>query len=293
MQITVGPLYYYWPPQAIVELCAELMTQPVDRVHLGEVVCSKRRGLRLRDWLALGRDIRACGKEVVLSGLTLIEAESEISTVRRVVENGEFPIECNDMAAVHFAVERGLPFMTGPAVNIYNADTLAVLARQGLQRWVPPVELSRERIAEILREAGERNLEVETEIFARGRLPLAWSARCFTARHHNRPKDQCEHWCLRYPEGIPLKTLDGENVFQLNGIQTLSGTPCNLIPAWREIRALGASAVRLSMDRLEDARQITSIRDTLDERTTTLDVLDCTGANGYWHGIPGMETVTE
>ena len=289
MQITVGPLYYYWPQQALVELYAELMAQPVDRVYLGEVVCSKRRSMRLGDWMALARDIQACGKEVVLSSLTLMEAESEVSTLKRVVDNGEFLVECNDMAAVHFAVERKLPFVTGPSMNLYNARALAVLAGQGLQRWVPPVELSRERVGEILEQARARGLGMETEIFARGRLPLAWSARCFTARHYNLPKDQCANWCLRHPEGIPLQTLDGEHVFQLNGIQTLSSRPCNLIPAWRDMRALGADALRVSLDRLEDAQHIRAIRDTLDECSPRLEVLECDSANGYWYGTAGMD----
>lgn len=41
----------------------------------------------------------------------------------------------------------------------------------------------------------------EVELFAYGHLPLAYSARCFTARAENLPKDDCQFVCLNYPEG--------------------------------------------------------------------------------------------
>ena len=42
----------------------------------------------------------------------------------------------------------GVRFVAGPAVNIYNQHTLALLARRGLRRWVMPFELSRTTLAE-------------------------------------------------------------------------------------------------------------------------------------------------
>jgi hypothetical protein len=42
---------------------------------------------------------------------------------------------------------------------------------------------------------------VETEVFAFGKLPLAFSARCFTARHYGLNKDDCQFKCLDHPEG--------------------------------------------------------------------------------------------
>jgi collagenase-like PrtC family protease len=44
---------------------------------------------------------------------------------------------------------------------------------------------------------------METEVFAYGRLPLAFSARCFTARHFNLQKDTCEFRCLEFADGMP------------------------------------------------------------------------------------------
>ncbi len=56
-----------------------------------------------------------------------------------------------------------------------------------------PVEL-RDWLANLLypvRRAGYRN-QFEVEVLSYGHLPLAYSARCFTARSEDRPKDECE-----------------------------------------------------------------------------------------------------
>ncbi len=98
-----------------------------------------------------------------------------------------------------------------------------------------PVELSRTTLAAI---QAERPDNVETEVFVYGRLPLAYSARCFTARHHNLPKDDCQYRCLDYPEGLTLSTREGQAFLAINGIQTQSAQTCNLLPELAELREL-------------------------------------------------------
>src|SRR3546814_4678787 len=46
----------------------------------------------------------------------------------------------------------------------------------------------------------DRPVAMETEVFAYGRMPLAFSARCFTARHRNIPKDNCQYVCMDHPD---------------------------------------------------------------------------------------------
>lgn len=100
-----------------------------------------------------------------------------------------------------------------------------------MQRWVMPVELSRDWLQQLLADCATRQIRsrFEVELFAYGHLPLAYSARCFTARAENKPKDQCELACLAYPQGRVAESQEGEAVFVLNGIQTQSGYCYNLI----------------------------------------------------------------
>ena len=69
---------------------------------------------------------------------------------------------------------------------------------------------------------------LETEVFAYGRLPLAFSARCFTARHRNLPKDDCRFSCIDHPDGLLMETREKQPFLVLNGIQTQSALVYNL-----------------------------------------------------------------
>jgi collagenase-like PrtC family protease len=185
------------------------------------------------------------------------------------------------------------PFVTGPSVNIYNTHTLSVLAGLGLQRWVLPVELSRDTLADMqmLRPTG-----VATEVFVFGRLPLAWSARCFTARAHNLPKDDCQFRCLDYPDGLLLSTREDESFLVLNGIQTQSARTLNLISELDDLRQLEVDVLRIS----PQSRHTELIIDTFHrclqgnitatEAETQLGKLMPVGpCNGYWYGDAGMD----
>jgi collagenase-like PrtC family protease len=287
MQLSLGPILFFWERQRVLDFYAEMATQPLDAIYLGETVCAKRRALRLDDWLGLARELReASSAEVLLSGLALVEAASELSGLRRLCDNGELRVEANDMAAVQFLRERGLPFVAGPALNIYNGYTLAEMLDCGLQRWVPPVECSGALIRACLNQLDELGRQrPEVELFAYGHLPLAYSARCFTARAENRPKDDCELCCQSYPEGIPLLSQEGEALFTLNGIQTLSANVCNLLADYPQLAAAGADLLRLS-PRVAGMPGVIGAFDKV--RQGDLPPLAVSGCNGYWHGRPGM-----
>ena len=77
-RLALGPVQYYWSRDDLLAFYDSVAESPVDIVYLGETVCAKRRSLRLDDWLALGERLAAAGKEVVMSSLALIEAESEL-----------------------------------------------------------------------------------------------------------------------------------------------------------------------------------------------------------------------
>ena len=288
-RLSVGPCQYFWPRQQVERFYAAVADGPADIVYLGETVCAKRRELRPEDWIGLGRDLARAGKEVVLSTLTVIEARSEMGVVRRLCTNGEFLVEANDVAAIKILHDAGLPFVTGSSVNIYNAATLSRYHRLGLRRWVLPIELGREALVSILAEAALP--AVETEVFAHGYLPLAWSARCFTARYHDLPKDQCGLRCIDHPAGLPVHTREGERFLTLNGIQTQSGCVCDLLPAWRDLADAGAGILRLNPLPEGTIEALQALRRAIDGDANALTALaerPAETCDGYWFGQPGM-----
>jgi collagenase-like PrtC family protease len=73
----------------------------------------------------------AAGKEVVLSSLVLLEAESEMNAMRSLCENGRVAIEANDIGVAYMAAELGCRLWRAYTLNIYNTRTLATWARRG------------------------------------------------------------------------------------------------------------------------------------------------------------------
>ena len=294
-KLALGPVLYYWPQEKLLDFYKRMSAAPVDIVYLGETVCSKRRAFNADEWLELAERLSTAGKEVVLSTMALLEAESELKTLRRLCENGRFTVEANDMGAVHLLSERKTPFVLGTGINVYSDQTLRFLARLGAKRWVMPVELSRTTLASI--QAG-RPEGVETEVFVYGRLPLAYSARCFTARHHNLPKDDCQYRCLDYPEGLTLRTREGQAFLALNGIQTQSAQTCNLLPELAELRELNVDVLRVSPQPEGTEAVIEAFaaclrgeRDPVEAAQALNAALPYGACDGYWQGQAGLRQV--
>lgn len=292
MKLSMGPILFYWKRQEIMDFYASMASQPLDAIYLGETVCSKRRALSLDDWLGLARDLRSeTDAEVVISGMALIEAASELSVLRRLCENGDVRVEANDMAAVQYLSQAGVEFTGGPSLNLYNAFALDELVRLGMTRWVPPVEASEALLRNLICQAREQELGLpEIEIYAWGYLPLAYSARCFTARAENRPKDDCAFICQDYPEGLPLLSQEGQPLFTLNGIQTMSAGISNLLAEYPRMHAMGIDMLRLS----PAAQGMEEVIHSFDQvRRGAEPPLAIDGCNGYWYGQPGMLRVEE
>jgi collagenase-like PrtC family protease len=287
MYFSLGPLLYFWP-KADVETFYQQASQSAARdIYLGETVCSKRREMKLTDWMELARELQNAGKRVILSTLALIQSPSELKEMQRWVNNGGCMIEANDLGAVQLAYEQKMPFVCGPAINCYNADVISLLLRKGMQRWTMPVELSRDWLVELLDDCCTRGLrnQFEVEVFAYGHLPLAYSARCFTARALNRAKDDCQLACLQYPQGMTAESQEGEQVFVLNGIQTQSGHCYNLINQLAEMEGL-VDVIRLSPEQ-ETLNWLEKFQAQL--QSPVKHELPAKECNGYWQRVAGMQ----
>lgn len=292
MRFAFGPVQYFWPAPTLREFYRQVADSQVDLVYLGETVCPKRREWRLEDYLAMAHELREAGKEVVLSTMTLLESPADLRELRRYCDNGEFLVEANDMGAVGLLREQGLPFVAGAVINCYNAPALRQLVQFGLQRWLMPVEMSRDWLSRVLcqPEIEPIRSRFEVEVLGFGHLPLAWSARCFTARSENRPKDQCELCCINYPAGRPVYSQEGDRLFTLNGLQTQSGQRYNLIRDLPTMRGL-VDCVRLSPEPEATFDWLSRFKAAASGCEPPARAPG--DSNGYWHKMAGVAQVAQ
>jgi collagenase-like PrtC family protease len=287
-RLSLGPVLYFWPEDQLRRFYDMIAESAIDIVYLGETVCSKRRSLNSEGWLEMADMLTRAGKEVVLSGLSLIEAASELATLKKICTNGRFRVEANDMAAVQMLAGKS-GFIAGTSLNIYNTQSLEKLARLGVERWVMPVEQSREILREF-RQQMESSMEIE--VFTWGRLPLAYSARCYTARNHCLPKDDCQLRCLDDPDGMLLRTQEDDSFLVLNGIQTQSALTQNLV---HELNNPDIDIFRISPQSQHTEKIIKVFHECLtgqrdmEQAAVVLESFMPTGpCNGYWYGKAGM-----
>jgi O2-independent ubiquinone biosynthesis protein UbiV len=244
--------------------------------------------------------MQAAGKTAVLSTQVLLESGSDVAAMQKIAAQAGFDVEANDMGAVS-AVTGQRGFVAGPHLNVYNGPTLQWLASMGATRWVAPLEMPRADLALLQR---ERPAGLQTEVFVHGRLPLAFSARCFTARHRNLPKDDCQFSCLDHPDGLLLRTREDAGFLVLNGIQTQSARVHSLIDAWDDLAQLGVEVARIS-PQAQHTAAVVGLFEAVRQGTLTgtaaraalLPLLPDAGGgeradcNGYWHGQPGQDRV--
>ena len=129
-----------------------------------------------------------------------------------------------------------------------------------------------------------------------GRMPLAFSARCFTARALDRQKDDCGFCCQDYPDGLLLSTREDEEFLCLNGIQTQSARSTNLLGEMERFIELGVDVLRVSPQSRNSAEIIECFAAVLEDPrsprrfdTELEGWMPTSACNGYWHGDAGME----
>ncbi len=294
--LTLGPNLFKWQPEVWRDFYLRMADEaPLDSVCLGEVVCDKRSSFVQPFMDEVVQRLQAAGKEVVFSTLALVMNRAERKAVAQTVAREGALVEVNDISAYsHFPVGAKIPHVVGPMINCYNEETLEYFARLKARRLCPPVELPLSTL-EILADRARR-LQIELEVMAFGRMPLAVSARCYHARAHRLGKDSCRFVCGQDPDGLDLQTLDRENFLTINGIQTLSHGYLNLLNDIDSLSRVGIGRFRLSphsCDMVEVARLFRAVLDgELDGEEATSRLIrqnpDMPFSNGYLHGRPGV-----
>ena len=287
--LTLGPVLFHWPAERLLDFYRRIADEaPVERVHVGEVVCGKRMPFSDPCWPDVIERLERAGKEVVLSTLA---APANVRERRALAElcGDDRLVEVNDITAL--PARAGRPFVTGPFLNVYNEATASFLARQGARGICPPVELSMAAVGAMAKACPD----IAFELFAFGRLPLAISGRCYHARLHRLHKDSCQFTCEKDPDGLAVDTLDDQAFLAINGVQTLSNQVQAFCPTSQTLAAHGIASLRLSphtCDMVAVARTYRALldgKDSPDAARATLAGLDLPGdmVEGYIHARPG------
>lgn len=290
-KLTLGPVFFHWPAERLADFYRRIADEaPIDRVHVGEVVCGKRLPFSDPVWPDVIERLERGGKEVVLSTLAAPANVRECKVVRELCHDTRM-VEINDITAM--PSRRGQPFVAGPFINVYNEGTARFLIAQGAQTICPPVELSLANVGAIARACPE----AEFEMFAFGRLPLALSGRCYHARLHGLHKDSCQFTCEKDPDGLAVDTTDDQAFLAINGVQTLSNQVQAACPSPAELAAQQIRRLRLSPQSCDMVMVANMYRDLLDGKEDAectrflLSCLELPGrmVDGYFRGYAGCQ----
>lgn len=287
--LTLGPLLFNWPSGKRRDFYARIADEaPVDTVHIGEVVCSKRMPFIDGDLPDIAERLERGGKTVIWSTLALVMTQTDMDSVRALAGAPDLMVEVNDSAGLSLLA--GRQFTIGPMLGIYNEGSLEYVASLGAETVCLPPDLNQEAIT-TLAASGHTKIEV----LAFGRLPLAISARCYHARAHGLHKDGCQFVCGQDMDGMDVDTMDGQPFLTVNGLQTLSGSAINLISVVPELVSAGISSLRLQPHNVDMVTISRHFRDVLDGRRAPCDtaaeiaksISDMGIANGFYKGIEG------
>lgn len=293
--LTLGPVYFLWDGPKWRDFYARIADEaPVERVVIGETVCSKRLHFTAPFMEEAIARLERGGKEVILSSPALVTLERESRDMRTLIDTAERMVEANDLSALYRLA--GKPHSVGPLVNVYNAATARLLAGRGATAICLPPELPFSSVRSIAEAAPGAALEV----FAFGRVPLAISARCAHARAKGADKDHCRFVCGEDPDGLSVRTLDRQPFLALNGVQTVSHTCQSLLGEMADLSEAGITRFRLSPQDCDMAGVASLHRSVLDgtmeagEAIARLQALYPTASlsNGFHHAREGAAWVS-
>lgn len=293
MKLTIGPILYEWKRDEVLQFYKEAAQMPVDRVYVGEVVCNKRRGLNLDDMGGIIETLTEAGKKVTLSSLAVVSNDAELAFTRALC-GMHGSIEANDVCVMNMLDPAKTEVFAGPHITTYNAASIEFLRGIGVRRVTFPVELPKESVAYNVKHCKG----VETEVFAHGPLPLAFSWRCYTSRAYGLSKTECKHHCALHPDGMELKTMEGRPLFTANGTSILSADVYTLVEFIDELKTTGVTALRISPQYKGTAQAAEIFRARLDGKLDAAQALTrlrtaTNGAlcNGWYQGGAGKDMI--
>lgn len=292
MSLTLGPILFNWPAADWIDFYCRIAEEAsIDRVCVGEIVCSKRWPFLKGCIPEVVELLARAGKTVVLSLPIMPTLERERRSIHEILKIPNVVVEANDISAL--AGLAGKPHAIGPFINTYNESTLRFLAKNGATHVCLPPELPMTSIRALAA------TNVPLEVWAWGRVPLSISARCYHARLHHRSKASCRFVCGNDPDGRMVEDLDGRRFLAINGVQTLSHSFCNLIGDVDGLAAAGVRSLRLSPHTGDMIAVTRLFRDVIDCRISAQgaarrlqELMPSTNfCNGFLHGRPGWELV--
>src|SRR3989304_1150719 len=297
MQLTLGPILFDWKKEDLFRFYDEAADMPVDMVYLGEVVCAKKKGLSVKDIEVIGKKLEKAGKKVVVSSLAVVSNEEELRLVRDMTSL-PFSIEANDMSVFNILTPNSEPrtpnsIIAGPHITTYNVPSIEFLKGIGVKRVVFPVELSRDSVNHCIQNTG-----IDAEVFAHGKVPLAFSWRCYTSRAYGLNKTNCQYHCKQHPDGMSLKTIEGEPTFTINGTSILSALTYTLLKVIDGLQAIGVNAIRISPQYQHTKKIVDIFRKRIEGRMGPVEAIHALKdtspqgfCNGWYFGKAGKEYV--
>ena len=294
MQLTLGPILFHWTADMWRDFYLRIADEaPIDRVVLGEVVCSKRLPFYQALIPEVAERLQRAGKEVVLASLALVTLPRERKMSASLMHSG-FKIEINDLTMLNY-LEPGQSFNVGPLVNVYNLATLNWLGDKGAKDICLPPELPITAVQKLAALRKKQNINIE--VWAYGRIPLAISGRCTHARLTSRSKDSCQFVCEKDLDGLAVETLDAQPFLAVNGVQTLSESRANMAGDTSALKATGANRLRLSPHTEDMIFIAKTFRAVCDQQITSQEALanfadqwpDRHYCNGFLFGKTGAD----
>ena len=290
MDLTIGPNQFFWDAAIWRDFYLRLADEaPVERVVLGEPICSKRLPFYHTHFPEVIERLQAAGKTVVMTSLALITLKRERNFTADLVDMG-LEVEVNDLSVMTY-LPKDAAFSVGPLVNVYNEGTLRWLSARGATRVCLPPELPLDSVSTLAKAT-----QTPIEVWGWGRLPLAISGRCYHARLHDRAKDNCLFVCGLDPDGRDVDTMDGQDFLAVNGVQILSASCANAAYQLPGLRQAGVASLRLSPQSQGFIALCGLFRDLIDGRITAEELSAAAlptapgghYSDGFLTGAPGV-----